>query len=261
MIKVHGHNINVTLFPDKTSQVWKLSDELLRADKCSDERVIQWNFDNEGEIFQIVQLIFLLDEINDRKQIILECPYLPYGRQDKETTNTSCFALEAFCALFSGIAELRTFDAHNPAFFEDKEKCPFDFINTLPTKEINDIIQREAIDLIVYPDKGAAQRYSHLSATPFVCADKVRDQLTGEITGMTMPEIDEYQSILVWDDLCCGGRTFVEVAKLIEKYHPTKLILYVSHGIFSKGVDCLFHAGYNKVFTKDGEVFNNYKMD
>ena len=262
MIKVHGHDINVTVFPDKTSQVWKLSDELLGADKCNEKRLIRWDFEGEHEIIQIIQLSNLLDEVNGYKPIILECPYLPYGRQDKETNNTSCFALKTFCRLFSCISELHTFDAHNPTFFElNKKAIPFNFVNTLPTKEINNIVQREAIDLIVYPDKGAAQRYSHLSATSFVCADKVRDQLTGEITGMTMPKIDEYQRVLVMDDLCDGGRTFIEVAKLIEKYNPTELILYISHGIFSKGTKCLFDSGYDKVFTKDGEVFNNFKMD
>lgn len=262
MIKLHGHNVNITIFPDKTSQVWKISDELLGADKCNDERIIKWDFENEGEIFQIVQLVYLLDEINGKKQIVLECPYLPYGRQDKETTNTSCFALEAFCALFSGIAELRTFDAHNPSFFEDKEKCPFDFVNTLPYKEINKIIEEESIDLIVYPDKGASQRYPQLSAKyKWVAADKIRDQLTGEINGIKIDPITMGSHILVVDDLCDGGRTFIELAKVLKQQYPVGIMLYVSHGIFSKGIDCLFHAGYSKVFTKDGEAFSDFKMD
>lgn len=258
MIKVHGHDINVTVFPDKTSQVWKLSDELLGADKCNERRIIRWDFEGEQEIIQIIQLSNLLDEVNGYKPIILECPYLPYGRQDKETNNTSCFALETFCRLFSGISELHTFDAHNPAFFElNKKAIPFNFVNTLPTKEINDIVQREAIDLIVYPDKGAAKRYSHLSATPFVCADKARNQLTGEITGMTMPKINESLNILVLDDLIDGGATPIGVAKEIMKYKPSKLIGYFSHCICSKGTKIVHNVGYSKIFDKNGLFSEN----
>ena len=253
MIKVHGFPINVTMFPDKTSQVWKLSDDLLWADKCADQRLITWNFENEGEIFHIIQLATLLDEVNGYRPIILDCPYLPYGRQDKEIANNSCFALEAFCNLFSGISELHTFDAHNPSFFEDK--FPFDFVNTLPYKEIEAIIERESINLIVYPDKGASARYPQLSAKyKWAAADKLRDQLTGEITGMVMPDIDEGLNILVADDLADGARSMIELAKLINKYNPKSLILYVSHGIFSKGTQIVIDAGYNKIYTKDGLI-------
>lgn len=262
MIKVHGFPINVTMFPDKTSQVWKLSDDLLRADKGADQRLITWNFENEGELVHIIQLALLLDEVNGFKPITLDCPFLQYGRQDKETTNTSCFALEAFCRLFSGIAELRTFDAHNPSFFENKDICPFNFVNTLPYKEIEAIIDSEAIDLIVYPDKGASSRYPQLSAKyKWAAADKLRDQLTGEINGIKIDSVTMGSRILVVDDLCDGGRTFIELAKVLKEQYPAEMMLYVSHGIFSKGIDCLFHAGYSKVFTKNGQAFSDFKMD
>ena len=258
MIKVHGFPINITMFPDKTSQVWKLSDELLGADKCNDDRLITWNFENEGELIHIIQLALLLDEVNGFKPITLDCPYLVYGRQDKETSNNSCFALEAFCRLFAGIKELRTFDAHNPAFFENKEVCPFNFVNTLPYKEIESIIDGEAIDLIVYPDKGASSRYPQLSAKyKWAAADKVRDQLTGEIIGMAMPDIDEDLNILVLDDLIDGGATPIGLAKEIMKYKPSKLIGYFSHCICSKGTKIVHNAGYSKIFDKNGLFSEN----
>ena len=261
MLFVNGYKVTPTVFPDKTSQIWKLSEDLITADRISVDRNITWDFEGEHEFIQLVQLAFLLEKLNGVKSLILDCPFLIYGRQDKEVSNESCFALEAFCTIMGGIKELRTFDAHNPAFFKDKNKCPFKFTNTLPYKEINKIIECSSIDLIVYPDKGATTRYPHLSATESVAAEKVRDQLTGEITGMTIPTIKERLSILVVDDLCDGGRTFVELAKLILPYKPSNFVLYVSHGIFSKGTKCLFDAGYKKVYTRHGEVFSDFKMD
>ena len=131
-----------------------------------------------------------MGEIIGHKSIILDCPYLPYARQDKEVNNSSCFALASFCSLFSCLAELRTYDAHNPKFFNDKSVAPFDFVNYLPYKEINQIISDEKINLILYPDKGASLRYPQLSENNLHCsAEKVRNQLTGEITGITIPPI------------------------------------------------------------------------
>ena len=257
MIKLNGHLVNVTMFPDKTSQVWKLSNELLESEKNCSKYIITWDFQNEGEIFQIFQLLhfFMKDDIN--KPVILNCPYMPYSRQDKILSDSSCFALTTFCQVFSWIEELQTFDVHNPSFFEDKEICPFKFTNTLPYKEVNQIISDEKIDLLIYPDKGASLRYPQLSKKHLYCsADKVRDQSTGEITGITVPSLTIGSSILVVDDLADGSKTFIELSKVIKQYNPVKLILYVSHGIFSKGTKIVFDAGYDKIFTKDGLVEN-----
>lgn len=253
MIKLNGHPVNITMFPDKTSQVWKLSDELLQSAKDNNEYVVLWNFEHEGEIFHIIQLLDLLGEIIGQKAIIIDCPYLVYGRQDKIHSNESCFALRTFCSLFSCITELRTYDAHNPNFFKDKSIVPFDFVNYLPYKEINQIISDEKIDLILYPDKGASLRYPQLSENNIHCsAEKVRDQLTGEITGISIPNIAEGLNILVPDDIIQNGRTFIELAKVIMPYKPVNLILYASHAFCSAGLQVFWDAGYNKIYDRNG---------
>ena len=54
------------------------------------------------------------------------------------------------------------------------------------------------------------------------------------------------------DDICDGGRTFIECAKLLKAAGVGSMALYVSHGIFSKGLDPLENAGFTQVFTKEG---------
>lgn len=257
MLKLNGHVVNVTKFPDGTSQVWKLSDELLKSCESCGSYEITWIFENEGEFFQIFQLLNFIGASFKEKPVVLDCPFLPYARQDKEVSNTLCSALNTFCLVIcSFVDELRTFDVHNPAFFENKKICPFKFTNTLPYDQIHKIIKDEEINLLIFPDDGASKRYPdlQLSEIASVSADKVRDQLTGEIVGLELPPITIGASILVVDDLCDGGRTFVELAKLINKYAPNKLVLYVSHGIFSKGSGYLRSYGYDTIYTKDGYV-------
>lgn len=260
MLKLNGHIVNVTKFPDGTSQVWKLSEELLLSCELCSSYEITWVFENEGELFQIFQLLNFIGATFKEKPIILDCPFLPCSRQDKNISNTSCSSLSTLCFILGTfIDELRTFDVHNPAFFENKSICNFKFTNTLPYDQIHKIIEEEKIDLVIFPDEGASKRYPdlQLSEISSVSADKVRDQLTGEIVGLSMPDIKEGLNVLVIDDIADGAKTFLVLAELINKYNPAKLILYVSHGIFSKGTQIVIDAGYAKIYTKDGLLISN----
>jgi ribose-phosphate pyrophosphokinase len=48
--------------------------------------------------------------------------------------------------------------------------------------------------------------------------------------------------------------TFKILAKDLLANGAKKVVLFVSHGIFSKGIDTLFESGIHKVYTKDGLV-------
>lgn len=253
MIKIGDVKITPTVFPDKTSQVWKLPKDLL--DSLNRNTVITWEYEGDHELLPVCQLAYLIRTLDPVKcPPCLHIPYLPYGRQDKPIENNSTFGLHVFMiAIKDYFSKITSFDVHNatlPRLYHPN------FINVEPSVEIERIIKDHNINYLVYPDKGACARYSHLSELESCSAEKVRDQLTGEITGMTINSIPLSRNILVIDDICDGGRTFVEVAKLIKNYNPEKLVLYISHGIFSKGTKVLFDAGFDFIYTKEGIVSN-----
>lgn len=255
MIRVGQHIVNPTMFPDKTSQVWHLPQDALK------ENSIYWEFESESELIHVCQLADLLKSANSSlvtKVITLTCPYLPYARQHKRISNDSTFSLETFCKTIEQFIDvLHTFDVHDESFFELDGKCRFlfTFKNTLPKLEIDNIVESNDIDLMVFADKSAQRKYQPLTDIASVGCDKVRDPSDGKITSFKINEpIVEDLSILVQDDLCDGGKTFMDVAKVLKPFKPKKLILYVSHGIFSRGTQCLFEAGYDKIYTRKGEV-------
>lgn len=255
MIKLNGELVPVTVFPDGTHQVWKLTDSQIQYIKTSKEIEVLWEFENQAEVFNVLQLVDLIfvESKNTPAKFVLNCPYLPYARQDKTVSNTSCFALDTFIRyVMSRFDIFRFVDVHN---VELLNKYGIQIENTFPIEVINSIISNEWVDLVVFPDEGAMKRYKEYvpDGIPFVSANKVRDQLTGAILGITIDAqaVNEKNSVLVWDDICDGGGTFVGLAAHIK---VPNLMLYVSHGIFSKGTGCLFSAGYNKLFTRDGEV-------
>ena len=86
---------------------------------------------------------------------------------------------------------------------------------------------------IVAPDKGALTKNPHAD----VVCHKVRDTTTGRITGMELIRSirkSESDPLLVIDDICEGGRTFIGVAELLEEKYPNvERELYITHGVFS----------------------------
>lgn len=54
------------------------------------------------------------------------------------------------------------------------------------------------------------------------------------------------------DDICDGGRTFIELGAALKEKNAGNLYLIVSHGIFShNALDRLKDAGYTKVCSSD----------
>ena len=78
---------------------------------------------------------------------------------------------------------------------------------------------------------------------------KHRDVLTGQITGTSIIGEAEAKTGIIVDDICDGGRTFIELAKVIRKDYD-KLILCITHGIFSNGFDELFKY-FDQIYTTD----------
>jgi ribose-phosphate pyrophosphokinase len=107
---------------------------------------------------------------------------------------------------------------------------------------------------IVSPDAGAIKKcYNTASDAGFdgiiMNATKHRDVTTGHINATTIPVKDLMgANCIILDDLCDGGRTFVELAKVLQKHNAGKLFLIVSHGIFSSGFE-LLSSFFDEIWT------------
>lgn len=249
MIKVDGIEVKATIFPDKTSQVWQLPEEVFQAK----ENNIVWDFESEAEFMHLAQLKELLSTFGDRdRNINLEIRYLPYARQDKSVDNKSTFALRVFNKLINTLhfSKITIFDPHSDLSLKEirnsKEISPIDDVVTVLATVKSELC---------FPDTGAFTRYSkYFKDKDKVIFSKVRDQLTGDILGLATTDSIKPTSYLIVDDICDGGKTFIEVAKALYTNGASEVHLYISHGLFTKGLEVLREAGIKRVFTKDGEV-------
>lgn len=255
MISINGVKIVPLIFSDKTSQVWKLPENLLQGIYKEPACTIKWEFETEAEFLQIAQLKTLLDTYCD--VINLDMPYLPYGRQDKRVENNSTFALHAFAKVLNALNfnEVHTIDAHN--------NLRAHMIKGLEDHNASSFIMKAAdavgADLFLFPDAGAKTRYENLPilragrASECVYANKVREQSTGLIKSITIVGKVKGKKLLICDDIADGSMTFILLAKEALKQGAQEVHLYVTHGIFSKGTEIVFASGISRIFTHKGE--------
>ena len=108
----------------------------------------------------------------------------------------------------------------------------------------------------ISPDAGALKKVFHVAeATRYphnvIIASKHRNLETGKIdyTDVPMSVNDADKDFFIFDDICDGGRTFIEIAKAVDEKRKLsssvkpeqygKNYLVVTHGIFSYGFDFL----------------------
>lgn len=255
MIYLNGMPLNVTMFPDNTSQVWKLDESLLSSKETRPLLEVRWEFSHEGEFMHLAQLKALIDGYGKDARLTLK--YLPYGRQDKDIDNSATFALTAFAYL------LNTLDFYETIIVDPHSLVALKLIHrsraVYPITQLIKTVLETGAEVLCYPDKGAVTKYTKIEEMPFVnfpyiYGEKVRDQLTGNILNYALKGDPSGKNILIMDDICDGGMTFKLLAKDLLAAGTTEVNLFVTHGIFSRGLRTLHESGIKRIFTQDGEA-------
>lgn len=252
--------VTPTIFPDGTSQVWKLPMDDLMGEYCT----VVWKYESEVELLWMVQLLTLLKRYAIAVSTV-EIPYVPYARQDKDTDNELTFARGCMLSLLpKGFVYVAS----------DMHSVSTDIKSIAPIPYIVGAIRKSGADVVVFPDKGAAARYKYIieGQLPYLICDKVRDQLTGKIIGLEFKLDDEVtDATLEWlkissasnrylivDDLSDYGGTFKGVSTLIKDNDPHAIVsLYVTHFLGHGDFASFGEAGICRVYSTSS--LNEYR--
>ena len=168
------------------------------------------------------------------------------------------FALKLFCDLINSlnVEKVTIFDPHSdvaPALLNNVVVLKqVDIINRFQSF-INRVLAANN-GVFVSPDAGANKKTSEIAKyfnhREFIRADKLRNLETGEILETIVYKDDlTGKTVFIADDICDGGRTFIELAKSLKSKGADKVILYVTHGIFSKGTETILNSGIDEIYT------------
>ena len=206
----------------------------------------------------IMELLLLKDACNrifNWNKTALGLAYVPYARQDRVCNDGEALSIKVFANLINSMNfdTVLTYDNHSDVSSALINNCT----NVTVTEIIASTFEAGQVfdipDLLVSPDAGANKKVFELSKAteiPMIRADKTRDTKTGNITGTVVYSDDlTDKHVMIVDDICDGGRTFIELAKVLKIKNAKKVTLYITHGIFSQGIDVLFENGIDEVIT------------
>lgn len=204
----------------------------------------------------IMTLLLEADAIRQRGGILdnLFIQFLPYARQDRVCEVGQAFSLKMLAKLINDLnfRKVLILEPHSPvatALINNSVALSF-------TSYLVNVARKR---VVVAPDAGAEKRAS-LVATEFGCkfvqALKHRDKTGAIVSTQVLCDDLNGEECLIVDDICDGGRTFIELAKVLKQKNAGKIILAVAHGIFSYGTE-VFKGLIDEVYYLKPEITDN----
>ena len=241
---IEFHSYNTTNFPDgeyktKVRQNVRGRDCFFIHDSNLDPPKWAWN------------LGLINDSLKNSSanRIIDVLPYLKFSRQDRKdesrVPNTSKL-LADFIALRAD--QVLTIDVHNPTTQGNyPSNTRFDSLDSFPTvvKYLKKHSPEDLEDItILGPDEGSMKRikeYSNVLGGRIAVIDKYRkgDGTLAESLGILGADNIKGRNVLIPDDIAASGTTLARAADAAKRKGAKKVIGYCTHGIFTKGIDCV----------------------
>ena len=220
----------------------------------------------------IMRILLIADAIRAivvAPYIVARFDYLPYGRQDRVCSKGESFSLKVFSdILATRIDKVVSYDIHSEVgsnLFTDYG-LPYTrkFINvdTGVSAFLKDMLPTGRKTLVLSPDAGAKKRmekFKHalqLSDGHTAYKERTSEGITTYL--QKSAKLTAAEVIIIPDDICDGGGTFLALEKEIRKHNSTAiLVLVISHGIFSKGTKPLTDK-FTVLVTDDD--YNNRRL-
>ncbi len=175
----------------------------------------------------------------------LHISYLLAARMDRVMLEGEPFSLKVIASMLNqaGFKKIKIFDPHSEVSTALIDRS-YTVVNHQFVKDsLNDYFNNNPSGkfCLVSPDAGALKKIHKLAQDlqidNVVECMKERDLKTGALTNFDTTT-DDLSGLIcfVVDDICDGGGTFAGTAKMLKEKGAVKVILIVSHGIFSKGI-------------------------
>ena len=226
-VRLLHRQIETSHFPDGTL--------LLKTENINFKEpiVIEWFYESDEELFTI---ICLAKKARNKKELYM--PYCPHARQDRVQCSDDVFTLKYFADVINslGFDSVYVLDPHSSVsealidniLIEDPRKY---ISNVIAGHFLNDIDSDNFV--LCFPDAGSMKRYAGMFPNKYIYGNKMRTWETGEIIGTEIVNpfnVDlNGKTILIIDDICSKGTTFVKTAEALKTYNVGEVYLWVTH--------------------------------
>jgi ribose-phosphate pyrophosphokinase len=243
------------VFPDGQPHVKMDMESISKLDVKAPLRILT-RVCNPSDLLTLLFIKNTLDYL-EFEHIELHISYLLAARMDRVMLDGEPFSLKVVADIINtaSFKKVKIFDPHSEvatalifrSYAISNQVFVKDVLDHYFTKN-----QRENFCL-VSPDAGALKKIhklaQYLQIENVVECMKERDLKTGALTNFkTTTEHLNGQTCFIIDDICDGGGTFTGTAKMLKEKGAAKVVLVVSHGIFSKGI---MIADVDEIYTTD----------
>ncbi|WP_172743562.1 ribose-phosphate diphosphokinase [Citrobacter youngae] len=210
-----------------------------------------------NDFMLLAQLVEAVRHQTDVLVSHLDLPWLPWARQDRHMVPGDSFALKVFASQLNTLKfdKVNVLDPHS-----DAAAAAIDNFVAIPQEvclmqsaSLSRLFQQNAL-MLVAPDAGSLKKIDAVARAAaveqYAILSKKRDVASGSLTGFALLAGDvRGRDLLIVDDLCDAGGTFIGSAQVLRDAGARSVSLYVTHGIFSKGVEHLFANGIDAIYT------------
>lgn len=183
-------------------------------------------------------------------------PYFPFARHDRKINARDSRPLEFAIAGVRHL-DLLVIDPHSDITGMLNHVPQADVVRQFRLCGLEEASAIYGDIIYAIPDAGASKKAgSWLAGKNSVQCLKKRDMATGKLSGFQVVDGDKItgKRVIIVDDICDGGGTFLGLAEELNRYEPAGLTLAITHGLFTKGnegLQALNDAGYNEIWTLD----------
>lgn len=219
MITVNGVELKQEQFGDGTLKC--KAAQGIDIGEC--RNIIWWMYDNDAELFALYCIVRDIQcRCPDARNHLL-MPYIPHARQDRNVSGR-LFTLKYFAEIINSLDfyDVSVLDPHS-----DVSSALIDRMVRIPFYDYIDRIK--GYDAVMYPDAGAAKKYSKSPQIPVIVGNKRRNE-EGRIDSYELLNFpDGAKKVIIRDDICSYGGTFVAAAKALRERGVEYITLVVSH--------------------------------
>ena len=195
------------------------------------ERIdIVWNYEGDSELFTLA----CIRAHYYNKRCFLTVPYLPHARMDRVKNEEDVFTLRLLASYINNLAfeKVYVWDIHSNVAPALINRCE----NIQP-----DVFIKKAIEYLGYskeslclffPDEGAQKRYGEMFPKyKQAFGIKKRNWETHKIEGYMIVGEENItgKHVLIIDDICSYGNTFIKAAEAVNAVGAEGVSLYVTH--------------------------------
>jgi ribose-phosphate pyrophosphokinase len=213
----------------------------------------------------------LVKDVIDNKYVnvktILKIDYMMYQQDDRRFKTEESFGLKIISNFINSMKwdKVEIFHPHSDKV-EFIDNCIIKDNTEFISHSIQNIFQgkfnhgnyrnlEQSKKLVwVIPDSGAFKtqfkQIGKLFYTNFITCMKSRNHETGEIETIVNTDNLLGRDCFIVDDICLGGRTFIQIAQKLKEKNCGKLYLIVSHGLFNYGIEPLLEH-FEFIYTTD----------